>query len=86
MAGVLTGIIILVGVGVSYNLFDLRRRPLRTQKTLPGCRKRLDEQRTALALSINPVDVEYTALWFDKEIPNQLKAANAPVSSKAIAL
>jgi outer membrane protein TolC len=76
----------LVGVGVSYNLFDLRRRQLklRTQKTATDyAMRKLDEQRSLLALSVNQADVELnTAKQRLAEIPNQLKAANAGYRQK----
>lgn len=76
----------LVGVGVSYNLFDLRRKQLklRTQKTATDyANKKLDEQRSQLVLSINQADMELsTARQRLQEIPNQLKAANAGYRQK----
>jgi adhesin transport system outer membrane protein len=71
----------LVGVGISYNLFDLRRRQLklRTQKASTDyAYKKLTEQKQLLSISANQADVEMqTALDRLKEIPNQLRAANA---------
>lgn len=71
----------LVGLGISYNLFDLRRRQLKlnTQKTITNfALKQLDEQKYLLALSANQADVELsTARQRLQEIPNQLRAANA---------
>jgi len=76
----------LVGVGVSYNLFDLRRKQLklRTQKTATDfAAKKLDEQRSLLKLSINQADVELnTARQRLIEIPDQLKAATAGYRQK----
>lgn len=70
----------LVGLGISYNLFDLRRRHLKlnTQKASSNyALKKLQEQRELLAASANQADVEMqTALDRLKEIPHQLKAAN----------
>jgi adhesin transport system outer membrane protein len=70
----------LVGVGISYNLFDLRRRQLKlsTQKASTDyAYKKLQEQQQLLAVSAGQADVEMqTALKRLKEIPNQLKAAN----------
>jgi adhesin transport system outer membrane protein len=70
----------LVGIGISYNLFDLRRRQLklRTQKASTDyAYKKLQEQQQLLSVSANQADVEMqTALDRLKEIPNQLKAAN----------
>ena len=70
----------LVGLGVSYNLFDLRRRQLklRTQKASTNyALKKLEEEQQLLAVSASQADVEMqTSLERLKEIPNQLKAAN----------
>jgi adhesin transport system outer membrane protein len=69
----------LVGIGISYNLFDLRRRQLklRTQRASTDyAYKKLQEQQELLSISDNQADVEMqTALNRLKEIPNQLKAA-----------
>ncbi len=71
----------LVGLGVSYNLFDLKRRQLklRTQKANTDYDvRKLQEQQQLLANSASQADVEMqTALDRLKEIPNQLNAANA---------
>jgi len=71
----------LVGFGISYNLFDLRRRQLklRTQKANTDYDiKKLQEQQILLSNSASQADVEMqTALDRLKEIPNQLNAANA---------
>jgi outer membrane protein TolC len=70
----------LVGIGISYNLFDLRRRQLklRTQKASTDYSlKKLQEQQQLLSISASQADVEMqTALDRLKEIPKQLKAAN----------
>jgi outer membrane protein, adhesin transport system len=70
----------LVGIGVSYNLFDLRRRQLklRTQKASTDYSlKKLREQQQLLSISAVQADVEMqTSLDRLKEIPKQLKAAN----------
>jgi outer membrane protein TolC len=70
----------LVGVGISYNLFDLRRRQLklRTQKTESDYfQNKLQEQKTLLAANANQAYAEMqTARQRLAEIPNQLKAAN----------
>ena len=70
----------LVGIGISYNLFDLRRRHLKltTQKASTDyALKKLQEQQQLLAASSNEADVELTtAQQRLQEIPNQLKAAN----------
>ncbi|HAL81525.1 MAG TPA: TolC family protein, partial [Mucilaginibacter sp.] len=69
----------LVGVGISYNLFDLRRRQLKlsTQKaTTDFTLKKLQEEQQRLSTSASRADVEMqTALDRLKEIPKQLKAA-----------
>jgi len=71
----------LVGLGISYNLFDLRRRHLKlqTQKANTDyAEKKLQEQQQLLSISASQADVEMqTALNRLQEIPNQLKAANA---------
>ena len=71
----------LVGLGISYNLFDLRRRHLKlqTQKANTDyAEKKLQEQQQLLAISASQADVEMqTALNRLQEIPNQLRAANA---------
>ncbi|QJD97235.1 TolC family protein [Mucilaginibacter robiniae] len=76
----------LVGVGISYNLFDLRRRHLKlnTQKTVTEyARKQLDEQKTVLAANASQADVELTTAQERlHEIPNQLRAANAGYRQK----
>ena len=76
----------LVGVGVSYNLFDLRRKQLklRTQKTATDYAiKKLDEQKSLLALGVSQADIELnTAKQRLVEIPNQLRAANAGYRQK----
>jgi outer membrane protein TolC len=76
----------LVGVGISYNLFNLRRKQLelRTQKTVTDYAiKTLDEQKSLLELSINQADASLnTARERLLEIPNQLKAANAGYRQK----
>jgi len=70
----------LVGIGISYNLFDLRRKHLKlsTQKASTDyALKKLQEQQQLLAVSANQADVELTtAQQRLTEIPNQLKAAN----------
>ncbi|MEO6520631.1 MAG: TolC family protein [Mucilaginibacter sp.] len=69
----------LVGIGISYNLFDLRRRQLklRTQRaTTDYTLRKLQEQKELLAISANQSDVELeTARQRLQEIPHQLKAA-----------
>jgi adhesin transport system outer membrane protein len=70
----------LVGLGVSYNLFDIRRRQLklRTQRTETDyARNKLEEEKNALAASANQANAEMeTARQRMQEIPHQLKAAN----------
>jgi len=71
----------LVGLGVSFNLFDLKRRQLKlnTQKAATYYdQSQLQEQERLLSVSASQADVEMqTALDRLKEIPNQLNAANA---------
>lgn len=70
----------LVGLGISYNLFDLRRRHLKlsTQKTETDyARNKLEEEKILLANSASQANAEMeTARLRLQEIPNQLKAAN----------
>jgi outer membrane protein TolC len=70
----------LVGVGISYNLFDLRRKQLkvRTQKTQSDYfQNKLQEQKTLLAASASQAYAQMqTARERLQEIPHQLKAAN----------
>jgi adhesin transport system outer membrane protein len=70
----------LVGVGISYNLFDLRRRQLKlhTQKAESDyARNKLEEQKALLAAGANQANAEMeTAKQRLVEIPHQLKAAN----------
>jgi adhesin transport system outer membrane protein len=76
----------LVGIGISYNLFDLRRKQLklRTQRAETNFAQRnLDEQRSLLSLGVSQADVELnTAKQRLAEIPNQLKAATAGYRQK----
>ncbi|MES2277384.1 MAG: TolC family protein [Bacteroidota bacterium] len=76
----------LVGIGISYNLFDMRRKQLklRMQKTVTDyALKNLDEQKSLLALGVSQADVELnTAKQRLAEIPKQLKAANAGYRQK----
>jgi len=71
----------LVGLGISYNLFDLRRKQLklRTQKANTDYdEKQLQEERILLSNSADQATVEMqTAINRLKEIPNQLNAAYA---------
>jgi len=70
----------LVGLGISYNLFDLRRKQLkvRTQKMQSDYfRNKLQEQKTLLAANANQAYAEMqTARERLNEIPHQLRAAN----------
>lgn len=70
----------LVGIGISYNLFDLRRRHLKLNTQEAGTNyalKKLQEQQQLLAASANQAEVELaTARQRLTEIPNQLRAAN----------
>lgn len=76
----------LVGVGISYNLFDLRHRQLklRTQKAATQyADRKLEEQKLLVANSVNQADVDLTtARERLVEIPHQLKAANAGYRQK----
>src|SRR5579872_2618606 len=70
----------LIGLGISYNLFDLRRRHLKlnTQKTESDYfHNKLEEQKQLLAASANQANAEMqTARLRLIEIPKQLKAAS----------
>ena len=70
----------LVGLSISYNLFDLRKQQLKlnTQKANSDYSlKKLQEEQQLLSTSAKQADVEMqTALNRLKEIPKQLKAAN----------
>jgi len=76
----------LIGLGISYNLFDLRRRQLKlsTQKTITDyARKKLQEETDLLAISVSQANIEMTtAMQRLHEIPNQLRAANAGYRQK----
>lgn len=76
----------LVGLGISYNLFDLKRRQLRlnTQKiTSQYTLRKLGEQKVLLAASASQADANVsTALERLQEIPKQLTAANAAYRQK----
>ncbi|WP_158827432.1 TolC family protein [Mucilaginibacter lacusdianchii] len=76
----------LVGLSVSYNLFDLRRKQLklRTQKAASNfAQRQLNEQKIALASSATQAQTELqTARERLHEIPNQLRAANAGYRQK----
>jgi adhesin transport system outer membrane protein len=69
----------LVGIGISYNFFDLRRKQLklRTQRaTTDYTLKKLQEQKELLAINASQSDIELeTAIQRLQEIPHQLKAA-----------
>jgi len=76
----------LVGVGISYNLFDLRRRHLKlnTQKAATDyAARKLQEQQQLLAVSANQAEVELTtAQQRLKEIPDELRAASSGYRQK----
>jgi adhesin transport system outer membrane protein len=76
----------VVGLGITYNLFDVRRRQLklRTQKMETDyARKKLQEESQLLSISDSQANVEMTtARQRLKEIPNQLRAANAGYRQK----
>lgn len=76
----------LVGVGITYNLFDLKRRQLRlnTQKVnTQYALAKLNEQKVLLAASATQADANVaTAMERLQEIPRQLKAANAAYRQK----
>ncbi len=76
----------LVGLGITYNLFDLRRRNLKlsTQKAITDyALKKLQEQTQLLSVTDEQANVEMnTAKQRLIEIPNQLKAAYAGYRQK----
>ncbi|MBB5637566.1 outer membrane protein TolC [Pedobacter cryoconitis] len=76
----------LVGIGISYNLTDLKRKQLKlnTQRyTSIYEDKRLQAQKVNLETSVHQADVELqTAVDRLAEIPRQLSAANAAYRQK----
>lgn len=76
----------LVGLGITYNLFDIKRKKLQltTQKAATRyAAKELDEQQSLLALNISQSEAELrTALERLQEIPHQLIAAQAAYRQK----
>ena len=76
----------LVGVGISYNLFDLKRKQLKlsTQRAVTDyADKQLEEQKQLLAITNGQADVEMqTAIQRLQEIPHQLNAAQAGYRQK----
>ncbi|WP_299289985.1 TolC family protein [uncultured Mucilaginibacter sp.] len=71
----------LVGVGISYNIFDLKRRQLRlgVQRAATNYSlKTLQEQQNVLSLSLGQANAElFTAQDRLREIPIQLQAAES---------
>ncbi|MFD0793448.1 TolC family protein [Mucilaginibacter litoreus] len=76
----------LVGVGISYNLFDVNKRRLRlnTQKAASYyAQKRLNEQKAVISAGSRQADANIaSALARLQEIPKQLTAANAAYRQK----
>ena len=76
----------LFGVGITYNLFDVRRRQLKlsTQKAQSDyALKRLQEESQLLSVSDKQANEEMsTAVRRLKEIPNQLQSARAGYRQK----
>ena len=76
----------LFGVGITYNLFDIKRRQfkLNTEKTVADyALKKLQEESAMLSINDQQANQEmYTARQRLKEIPNQLNAANAGYRQK----
>ena len=76
----------VVGLGITYNLFDLKRRQLKlnTQKiTSQYTLAKLNEQKVLLAANATQADANVaTALERLQEIPRQVKAANAAYRQK----
>lgn len=76
----------LVGVGITYNLFDLKRKQLQLstqQSQTRYAEKKLTEQQVALNLVVNQANTAVaTAKARLEEIPNQLLAAQAAYRQK----
>ena len=76
----------LIGIGISYNLTDLRRRRLKllTQKSQTNyARKKLEEETQQISLDNQQANQNLrTARQRLKEIPNQLNAATAGYRQK----
>ncbi|PZR29950.1 MAG: TolC family protein [Citrobacter freundii] len=76
----------LVGVGVTYNIFDLKRKKLQlnVQKAATDLSaKQLSEQQQLLSLSIRQIDTELEiSRQRLQEIPHQLEAAQAAYRQK----
>jgi adhesin transport system outer membrane protein len=76
----------LIGLGITYNVFDLPRRHLRlsTQKTITNYTlKSLQEEQAGIGLESSQANEEInTARQRLQEIPNQLNAANAGYRQK----
>lgn len=76
----------VVGIGISYNFFDLRRKHLKatTQKAATNfAQRKLTEEKNLVAVSVSQADIDLqTARERLKEIPKQLKAGNAGYRQK----
>ncbi|MFT3704412.1 MAG: TolC family protein [Agriterribacter sp.] len=76
----------LVGVGITYNIIDYKKSKLQLriqQASTAYSQKQLQEQHVLLSTSINEADIELTTADNRlKEIPQQLKAANAAYRQK----
>jgi outer membrane protein TolC len=76
----------LVGIGITYNLFDIKHKQLQlhTQKLASDfALKKLKEQQVFLESSSDRASLEFnTALQRLREIPHQLRAAEAAYRQK----
>lgn len=76
----------LVGLSITYNLFDIKRRQIKLNSQKVASQyalNKLNEQKTLLSASAVQADANVsTALERLNEIPNQLKAANAAYRQK----
>ncbi|WP_295125024.1 TolC family protein [uncultured Chitinophaga sp.] len=76
----------LVGVGITYNVFDFKRRHMQLsvqEASTEYAKRKLDEQRSLLVLGINKTDADLqTALQRLEEIPHLLNAAQAAYRQK----
>ncbi|MBX3256308.1 MAG: TolC family protein [Chitinophagaceae bacterium] len=76
----------LLGVGVTYNIFDNKRKKLQLKTQQAGTEyalKKLGEQEAEMAVALQQAQVELTTAYSRLlEIPRQLEAANAAYRQK----
>lgn len=76
----------LVGVGITYDVFDNKRKKLQLKTQQSGTAyalQKLHEQETEISISIQQAQVELTTAYDRlQEIPRQLEAANAAYRQK----